>query len=275
MNPIQFYVSDGYRITSPFGWRNHPITGVRSFHHGTDLGGKPRGYPLRTPFGGIVIGRGFGRIYGNWVTIRSLRAKVVYFFAHLTEYTVAVGQTLTPEAVIGSLGATGSATGVHLHFEVRLDDGSNNGNGVWGDPEKYFEEIGGTGMIQHIVIKGDTLGRIAAQYDITLAELLAANPDVQDPNRISVGQVIRIPEKIPKEALVKTPVYMDGKVYEAYLIDNRTYVSIRNFAKDLGCEVEFQGSSEKGTVIRRVRADKSKVKVLLQQAIAELEKESD
>ena len=161
MNPIQFYLADGYRITSPYGWRDHPISGVRSFHHGTDLGGKPRGYPLKTPFGGVVIGRGFGKVYGNWVAIRSLRAKVVYFFGHLTESTVTVGQTLTPGAVIGGLGATGSATGVHLHFEVRLDDGSNNGGGVWGDPENYFEEIKGVSTMP------DKLDRKAHSWEVS------------------------------------------------------------------------------------------------------------
>jgi murein DD-endopeptidase MepM/ murein hydrolase activator NlpD len=141
MNPIQYYLVDGYRITSPYGWRNHPITGVRSFHHGTDLGGKPRYYPLKIPFSGTVIGAAFSTTYGNWVAIISRDGKTVYFFAHLTDSSVKVGQAVRAGEIIGRLGATGSATGVHLHFEIRIHDGTANGGGVWGDPEKYFEEV--------------------------------------------------------------------------------------------------------------------------------------
>ncbi len=142
MNPIQYYWDDGYRITSPYGWRNHPITGVRSFHHGTDLGGKPRYYPLKTPFPGTVIGAAFNTTYGNWVAVKSRDGKTVYFFAHLTDSRVKVDQAVHAGDVIGRLGATGSATGVHLHFEIRLHDGTANGGGLWGDPEKYVEEVG-------------------------------------------------------------------------------------------------------------------------------------
>lgn len=52
---------------------------------------------------------------------------------------------------------------------------------------------------EHIVGSGDTLGRIASQNHVSLEELLAANPEIQNPDRISIGQVIRIPSPATRD----------------------------------------------------------------------------
>ncbi|WP_052016210.1 peptidoglycan-binding protein [Alkalihalobacillus hemicellulosilyticus] len=116
-------VFDGYRITSGFGWRIHPIRGGREWHTGIDLV-KAHQAPIEAFTEGQVLfagmgqsGSGFGG-YGNVVLIRDKnnRGQV---YAHLDRVSVRVGQTVHRGQVIGMQGATGAVTGSHLHYEVR------------------------------------------------------------------------------------------------------------------------------------------------------------
>ena len=139
INPIQQYILEGFRITSPYGPRP-TADNPDKFHHGTDLGGKPRYTPVKFWYNGTVRWRGYNSSYGNHVIIKSAAGKI-HLLAHLTDYSVTPGQVLKYGDVIGRLGTTGISTGVHLHYEIRNDDGSYNGGAVWGDPEKYYEEV--------------------------------------------------------------------------------------------------------------------------------------
>lgn len=113
----------GYRITSPFGWRDHPVYNERRFHTGIDLV-KSHKAPIHAFVGGTVLyagmgktGSGFGS-YGNVVLIKDKnnRGQV---YAHLDSVSVKVGQTISKGQVIGTQGNTGVSTGSHLHYEVR------------------------------------------------------------------------------------------------------------------------------------------------------------
>jgi murein DD-endopeptidase MepM/ murein hydrolase activator NlpD len=105
------------RITSPFGPRRHPIFGVRSMHSGIDLAA-PRGTPIKSSEGGLVIYSGWYGGYGK-VAIVDHSKGFSTLYAHMDRIAVKVGDRLRQGQTIGYEGATGYATGPHLHFELR------------------------------------------------------------------------------------------------------------------------------------------------------------
>jgi murein DD-endopeptidase MepM/ murein hydrolase activator NlpD len=111
----------GGPVTSPFGMRVHPVTGVRKLHDGTDFG-VPCGTPVRAAAGGTVVASGDAGAYGLRVTLRHGEG-VETSYAHLSAPSVRVGATVATGDVIGRSGTTGLSTGCHLHFMV-LDHGS-------------------------------------------------------------------------------------------------------------------------------------------------------
>lgn len=121
----------GYtRITSKFGMRTHPITGVYKLHTGVDVSA-PAGANFVAANDGIVIKAGYNSAYGNMVIIDH-GGGVSTLYAHGSEIKVQVGQTVTRgETVVLKVGSTGYSTGPHAHFEVRL-------NGVVTDPLPYI-----------------------------------------------------------------------------------------------------------------------------------------
>lgn len=138
MNPVSFYTAEGWRITSPFGPRKHPLTGQQSQHNGIDFGDKPHGYPVRTPYPGTVVAAQFYASRGNTVVLR-IAPNVHQLAQHLSSMAVAPGDTVDAGEVIGQNGSTGDSTGAHLHYELRKV-GSPWG-GVWGDPAKFEMEV--------------------------------------------------------------------------------------------------------------------------------------
>jgi murein DD-endopeptidase MepM/ murein hydrolase activator NlpD len=107
----------GGPVTSPFGLRVHPVTGVRKLHDGTDFG-VPCGTPVRAAAGGVVTAAGSAGAYGRRVTVRHGPA-LETSYAHLSSIAVPVGARLSAGQVIGRSGTTGLSTGCHLHFMVR------------------------------------------------------------------------------------------------------------------------------------------------------------
>jgi len=111
-------IAEYKRISSRFGWRDHPIDGTRIFHHGVDFACEVN-TPIFAPAGGIVEFAGFnGGGYGYLVTINhNFGFKTRY--AHMTgNLKVKNGQFVQRGDVIGYCGNTGRSTGPHLHYEV-------------------------------------------------------------------------------------------------------------------------------------------------------------
>ena len=121
----------GYtRITSKYGMRTHPITGVYKLHTGVDIGA-PMGASFVAANDGIVVKAGYNGAYGNMVIIDH-GGGVQTLYAHGSEIMVKVGDTVKKgETVVLKVGSTGYSTGAHAHFEVRL-------NGVVTDPMPYI-----------------------------------------------------------------------------------------------------------------------------------------
>jgi murein DD-endopeptidase MepM/ murein hydrolase activator NlpD len=105
-------------VTSPYGWRIHPILKKRRFHKGVDYGA-PEGTPVYAAEDGVIEAIGRRGHYGLYLRIRHCAA-VQTAYAHLAAFApgLATGSTVKRGEVIGSVGRTGWATGPHLYYEV-------------------------------------------------------------------------------------------------------------------------------------------------------------
>lgn len=118
-------------VTSRYGWRVHPITGAERFHAGIDINGYGNaGGVIYAADGGTVVRSRYSDSYGNYVMINH-DGNMQTLYAHMSGTAVSEGQTVNKGDVIGYLGETGWATGVHCHFEVYV-------GGSTVDPEGYF-----------------------------------------------------------------------------------------------------------------------------------------
>lgn len=106
-------------ITSPFGWRTHPVLGYERFHAGLDIGAD-YGSAIYAADRGTVIFAGWYGGYGNAVVIDH-GGNISTLYAHTSELYVVEGQSVQRGQAIAAVGSTGLSTGPHLHFEVRRD----------------------------------------------------------------------------------------------------------------------------------------------------------
>jgi murein DD-endopeptidase MepM/ murein hydrolase activator NlpD len=113
------------RVTSGFQMRFHPILQTWKAHLGTDFGA-PMGTPVRCVGDGVVDFAGVQNGYGNVVMVKHSGNQMTVY-AHLSQIAVRKGQAVAQGQNLGAVGATGWATGPHLHFEFRV-------NGVHKDP---------------------------------------------------------------------------------------------------------------------------------------------
>ena len=105
-------------ITSPFGWRTHPIFGTTKYHSGLDIG-VDYGTPILATNSGTVIYSGWLGGYGNAVMIDH-GGGLVSLYAHNDSLNVYEGQYVNRGTCIAYAGSTGYSTGPHCHFEMRL-----------------------------------------------------------------------------------------------------------------------------------------------------------
>lgn len=119
-------------ITSPFGMRVHPITGVYKLHTGMDIRA-PIGANFVAANDGIVVKAEYNRAYGNMVMIDH-GGGIMTLYAHGSEILVQLGQTVKRGDPILKVGSTGYSTGAHAHFEVRV-------NGTYVNPVDYFNKV--------------------------------------------------------------------------------------------------------------------------------------
>lgn len=125
-------VPSSHRVSSPFGYRNHPITHEYSFHRGIDIPASYGSDVVASLSGVVVISRYHGS-YGNYVVL-SHGNGMRTLYAHLSSRLVSPGQTVSRGETIGLIGSTGSSTGNHLHYETWT--GSSSGSRV--NPMNYF-----------------------------------------------------------------------------------------------------------------------------------------
>jgi murein DD-endopeptidase MepM/ murein hydrolase activator NlpD len=117
------------RLSSRFGYRTHPISGVRKLHTGLDIAA-PSGTPIKAADDGTVVFAGWRGGYGKTLIV-SHGNGLATLYAHQSALLVGSGARVGKGQVIGRVGSTGYSTGPHLHFEVR-----KNGSPV--DPLSYL-----------------------------------------------------------------------------------------------------------------------------------------
>ena len=116
-------------VTSPFGWRLHPVYGYNKFHTGVDLG-YDYGDPVRAVMPGKVVYCYWWGGYGNCVILAHANGDHT-LYGHMSEILVTQDQYVMEGQVVGKVGSTGVSTGPHLHLEWWH-------NGVYTDPLALF-----------------------------------------------------------------------------------------------------------------------------------------
>jgi murein DD-endopeptidase MepM/ murein hydrolase activator NlpD len=120
-------------ITSPYGWRIHPIYHYWGLHDGDDFGA-PCGAPLYAVANGRVLSEYYSAIWGNrlYVNLGLINGKnVTVIYNHLSAYRSHVGERVVRGQVVGLVGTTGWSTGCHTHFTVMV-------NGTPVNPTPWF-----------------------------------------------------------------------------------------------------------------------------------------
>ncbi len=115
-------------VTSPYGWRRHPIYGYWGLHDGTDFRA-PCGTPMRAAGTGTVISRYFSSVYGNrlYLDLGQVNGKnMTVVYNHASSYRAGVGSRVARGEVVGWSGDTGWSTACHLHFTVLLNGNPTN-----------------------------------------------------------------------------------------------------------------------------------------------------
>ncbi|WP_051606876.1 M23 family metallopeptidase [Sphingobacterium thalpophilum] len=117
-------------VTSPFGWRTHPVTGKSDFHNGVDFAA--RSDPVFNVLDGWVKETGKHKLLGKY--IRIVHGEVETIYGHLSNILVSPRDTVIAGQPIAITGSTGRVTGEHLHFSVKF-------NGKFLDPLKFLRRI--------------------------------------------------------------------------------------------------------------------------------------
>ncbi|GHV76391.1 peptidoglycan-binding protein LysM [Spirochaetia bacterium] len=103
-------------ITSSYGYRPSPFTGVRQFHTGLDIGA-PHGTPIKAAMAGRVSAVGYDAATGNYVVITH-HSGYRTLYGHMSKFRTQTGAYVRTGEIIGEVGSTGLSTGPHLHFTV-------------------------------------------------------------------------------------------------------------------------------------------------------------
>ena len=114
----------GVVLTSPYGYRTHPITGNYTMHNGVDLACSS-GTPIYASKSGYVTTATYHYAYGNYVTINHMDGFST-LYGHMTYFVVSEGEFVEQGQVIGYVGSTGYSTGPHLHFTIYYDGSTVN-----------------------------------------------------------------------------------------------------------------------------------------------------
>ena len=133
-------VAGTYTLSSPWGYRIHPVLGTSKMHAGQDMAA-PAGTPIYAAAGGEVVEAGMVDSTGT-VTIKHVLDGKIWYTSYLHMYQdgifVKKGQQVKAGQLIAAVGSTGYSTGPHLHFEVRIKNDTADASTV--DPMKWLSD---------------------------------------------------------------------------------------------------------------------------------------
>lgn len=149
-SPAQHPIDGKFKITSPFGWRVHPITKKKKHHNGADYWKAGKVYLEACFYGKVkkVVRSTDPNSFGNYAIIHCtvMGQKVTLLYAHMKDGSIKVkpGQWIDAGTVIGIMGDTGFATGDHLHLEIwkghlGKQPNTNSGGKGFYDPDKFIK----------------------------------------------------------------------------------------------------------------------------------------
>lgn len=118
-------VTANYKVTSPYGYRTHPISGGRKFHGGIDYGA-PLNAPIFAIADGVCTYSGYDSGYGFMVVIYHNKYKMFSIYTHNSKNLVSTNNKVTKGQKVAAIGSTGASTGPHLHFELRKANAPTN-----------------------------------------------------------------------------------------------------------------------------------------------------
>ncbi|WP_346066756.1 M23 family metallopeptidase [Sphingobacterium siyangense] len=130
LEPEVFMPLAGYKISSAFGWRKHPLTGKQHFHNGVDL--PARSQVVHVIMSGRVESTGYHKNLGKFIRID--HGFICSIYGHLSRIAVKNGQVLPAGFPIATTGSTGRSTGEHLHLSIRSKD-------TYIDPWKFLQGL--------------------------------------------------------------------------------------------------------------------------------------
>ena len=113
-------------ISSPWGYRIHPIYGTKKLHAGIDIAASSGSNIVAAESGTVILSSwGYNGGYGNYIIVSHGNGYTTRY-AHCSNLYVKVGETVSRGQVIAAVGSTGASTGPHCHFEVRINGESVN-----------------------------------------------------------------------------------------------------------------------------------------------------
>jgi murein DD-endopeptidase MepM/ murein hydrolase activator NlpD len=151
--PLDGKIGKAWKVTSPFGWRKHPITGKKKHHNGVDIWQSKEPSYLEACFDGKVIAvkpNNDPNSAGHSIIVQStvMGKKVTWTYFHMVKGSikVKVGQKIEAGTVVGKMGDTGFATGKHLHWEiwaghVKSQPNTNSGGKGFFDPMEFTKAV--------------------------------------------------------------------------------------------------------------------------------------
>mgnify|MGYP003624655070 FL=1 len=107
-------------VTSPYGDRIHPISGIKKFHNGIDLSA-PIGTPIYSPESGIIEDVNYNSVGGNQIFVKH-HNNYRTTYSHLDSIVKNKNDVVIKGELIGYVGDTGAVTGAHLHYTVKFND---------------------------------------------------------------------------------------------------------------------------------------------------------
>jgi murein DD-endopeptidase MepM/ murein hydrolase activator NlpD len=111
-------LGENYWVSSGFGWRRSPFTGLDEFHNGLDISSSP-GTPIIAPADGVVTIKATDKYYGKYIEIDHGKG-ITTLYAHLSAFNCSCGHRVRRGETIGYMGNTGLTTGHHLHYTVKI-----------------------------------------------------------------------------------------------------------------------------------------------------------